>query len=279
MIEYDVNSIFYWWPIVKTLKVPVPKTTLIPYDGTIFLDNEEAKPEFMAFVDEVGTVTDGYGYPVFIKCGGLSGKHQWRNTCFLERREDLSAHIYAIIEEVLMIMGIRLDFDGIAVRELLELESAFTAFSGKMPVSKEFRFFARDGDYLCHHPYQPPNSIRSPSIDDWYEVLKKLQALEEWELDLLKEYTIAIATTLDEGALGYGYWSLDFCKTKDGIWYLTDLGTGNESYHWSTCLNASGEMMEHFGNPEDPDNIAEILGPTGREAYWKAIKERYFTRS
>ena len=273
-MDLDVNSIFYWWPIVKDLGVPVPRTTLVKYDGGIFLDKEENIPGFLSLVEQVGDTCDEYGYPVFIRCGGLSGKHDWKNTCYVEEREGLAVHIARIMEEVLMIMGVRLDFDGIAVREFLKLEHKFKAFWGEMPVGKEFRFFARDGEYECHHPYWMPVAIQKPSIDDWLEVLMGMWDLEPDEFELLKGHTATIATALDEGPLGYGWWSLDFCKTIDGTWYLTDLGTGKESEHWPTCPYAP-DRERRFDDPMDPKRLAEIMGPTKMKEHLKRLKEKY----
>jgi len=272
--DMDVNSIFYWWPLVKDLGIPMPKTTLIPYDGDLFLDSHsDSPPEFTELVAQVKAACEEYGYPAFIRCGGLSAKHEWKNTCYLEGPSDIPGHIFNLMEAVLMVMGMRLDFDGIAVREFLHLENRFKAFGGEMPIAKEFRFFARNGEYECHHPYWPPSSIWKPSIDGWYEALKGMQTLTDEELGLLKGYSSKLAIKLDEGELGTGWWSLDFCKTVDGVWYLTDLAVGENSYHWSTCPH-SPEDMSQYPDPEDPEKIGEALGPTARAERMRKIRER-----
>jgi len=273
-MDRDVNSIFYWWPIVKDLNIPMPETTLIPYSGDIFINPDEPNEQFDKFVARVRKACDKYGYPVFIRCGGLSGKHEWKETCYVDDPETLDVHIFRIIEQVLMVMGVRLDFDGIAVREFLHIENRFTAFGGDMPIGKEFRFFARDGEYECHHPYWPPTAIWNPSVDDWYEQLKEMQTLTEDELTLLKRYTRLIAQALDKGPLGTGWWSIDFCKTVDGLWYLTDLGVGEVSFHWNVCPNAA-EDMKHYPSPDDPEKLAKIRGPTQRMEWRKKLDEKY----
>jgi len=276
-VDRNINSIFYWWPIIKDLGVPVPKTTLIPYEGTLFLDTQNSKEfdEYKSFVNKVGDVADKYGYPVFIRCGGLSNKFDWEDSCFVADRQSLLYHISNIMEAVLMVEGIRLDFDGIAVREFLHLETKFEAFGGKMPIGKEFRFFARNGEYECHHPYWPPTAIYLPSIDNWFEELKKLQQLEDDELKLLKSYTATISQALDAGPLeSPKWWSIDFCKTVNGEWYITDLGTGPESFHWKLCPHALPDM-QRYPDPEDSEKLAQILGPTGREERRKHLREKY----
>ena len=274
MRDQDVNSIFYWWPLIRDLDIPKPKTTLIPHTGSIIFDPDldDAK-EYLRFVKKVRRTCDKYGFPVFIRCGGLSAKHSWVDTCYVDDPERLGHQIYRIMERVLMVEGIRLDFDGIAVREFLQLEHRFKAFNG-MPVAKEFRFFASGGEYECYHPYWPPSTISRPSIDNWYEELKSMQTLTDEEFSLLKGYTAEVATALDRGPLGTGWWSIDFCKTIEGEWYITDLATGEVSGHWNTCPHAP-EDMKRYPDPEDPDKLAEIAGPTRRAEIIAAINRRY----
>jgi len=267
----DVNSIFYWWPLIKDVAVPKPRTVLIEYMGNTL---EADSPEWRDFILSVRAVTDSFGYPVFIRGGSMSAKHDWKDSCYLADPKMLLGQAHNILMCHLMAMGLRVDFTGIAVRELLQLETAFTAFPGDMPISKEVRVFWKDGQYQCHHPYWPPSSIWKASIDDWYPILKELQTLQPWEIFIIKEKAALVAEALDAGPLGYGYWSMDFCKTVDGMWYFTDLGTGNESYHWSTCPNAS-ERMKQYPDPEDEEKIADNPGPTGRAEKIKAFKEAF----
>ena len=244
---------------------------MIPYEGILFLERDTVNEVFDKFVRDVKKVCDEYGYPVFIRCGGLSGKHDWKDTCYMTDPDKLAQQIHNLMECTFMIMGIRLDFDGIAIREFLTLESPFKAFGGEMPIAKEFRFFARDGEYECHHPYWPPSSLWRVTSDNWYEELKEMQKLEAGELEMLKMYSQDISRALDSEGRGTGWWSLDFCKTVDGTWYLTDLATGAESYHWSTCPHAPESMKQH----PDPDEIAGIEGPTARAESIRLLKERY----
>jgi len=263
----SVNDIFYWYPLIKNVDVPMPRTILIEYMGNSL---ERDSPEWRDFILGVQAITDSFGYPVFIRGGDMSAKHEWKDSCYLDDPKKLSSQAHNILVSHLMVMGIRMDFTGIAVREFLELQSAFKAFGGEMPIAREFRFFWKDGEYQCHHPYWPPSSIWYASEDGWYGMLREMQILWTYELDELKRYGDRIAEALDAGPLGYGHWSMDFCKTVDGTWYLTDLATGLESYHWGTCSNAP-EDMKKYPDPENEEKIAENPGPTGRA-------ERYKTR-
>jgi len=47
----------------------------------------------------------------------------------------------------------------------------------------------------------------------------------EEEVKLLTSYAKMVAEQFK------GYWSIDFCKAKDGRWILIDMATGQKSWH------------------------------------------------
>jgi hypothetical protein len=245
----DKNSMLYWWPRVRDLKVPMPKTTIIRSDNATLsriLDGEKP-PE--SLVEEIRKVADMYGYPVFVRTDQASGKHDWERTCFVPSKKELFSHIYNILEfnECADIFG--LPYEAIVIREYIPLESSFKAFHGNMPVAKERRYFAQDGKVLCHHPYWIKEAIEAayPKIDDillskngkemskahrystlpdnWEQLLHELNIESEDEIELLSGYAAKISQKLP------GYWSIDFAKGKDGTWYFIDAALGQDSWH------------------------------------------------
>ena len=58
-----------------------------------------------------------------------------------------------------------------------------------------------------------------------------MNRLTEEEQNELNEYACKIAKVFDD------YWSIDFCRGKDGKWWCIDLATGDRSWH-PECLNA-----------------------------------------
>jgi len=60
----------------------------------------------------------------------------------------------------------------------------------------------------------------------------------------------------------------------DAEWYLTDLGTGPESFHWKLCPHALPDM-QRYPDPEDPEQLSQIRGPTARQRLRDEIKKRY----
>lgn len=241
---------FYWWPKVKDLPVPQPKTIMIRHEGAfqgkLSYAPIDGEPDeyFIEMLEGVKKAALKIGYPVFIRSDGTSNKHDWKKSCFVENEEQLYGHICNILEFTAMVM-FGLSFNGIAVREFLSLDWKFTAHWGEMPVAAERRYFVRDGKFQCWHPYWPPTSIKRPSIPNWRETLKELQTPKKGEPELLTGYAELIGRTLG------GYWSVDFCRHKNGTWYLTDMALGDESYHWGTCPNAPPEMLEHYPHPEE----------------------------
>ena len=90
-----------------------------------------------------------------------------------------------------MVMG-NLNFGGVVVREFLDLPHTFHAFSG-MPVSREFRYFIKNGSVLCRHPYWFPSCMRRVTCEDWLPKLKKIQVLNKTTMELCDEYALKIS--------------------------------------------------------------------------------------
>jgi ATP-grasp domain, R2K clade family 3 len=233
----DPNSMLVWWPKIKDLGIPVPKTEIIPIDRDRILEAMDGPqvihPEVLAPVQEAA---DRMGYPVFVRTDLASGKHDWKRTCFVPNSSSLSEHVLNVCEANELWTLIGLDYQAIAVREFLNLDSSFTAFSGNMPINKEFRFFVRDGKYVCHHFYWPEevfnqHEARMAHDPEWRKKLEIMNYLSYQELLLL------VVNAEMVGAALPGFWSVDFAAGTDGKWYLIDMALGKNSYHWPGCPN------------------------------------------
>jgi len=213
------DSMFFWWPKVKGL-VPAPKTVLV---------RKHVSPRRAADIDaavkKVQAAIDEVGLPVFIRTDHLSGKHDWKNTCFFDGSDELRNHIAMLCDYSWGCDMIGLRVSGFVVREYVRLDSAFTAFWGDMPVARERRFFVADGAVLCHHPYWVEDAIRNPSIPDWRVRLGELNDVSDEELILLSQMASRLSRRLP------GYWSLDFARTVSGQWLFIDAAVGEHSWH------------------------------------------------
>ena len=238
----DKNSMFYWYPIVQKCGILSPKTILVPFKGKLeykIFDGKKSKA-FGIFVSRLEIEADKIGYPLFMRTDETSNKHEWKASCYVESKEQIHGHLLNILEMIEMSMG--LGFKGVALREFLQLETTFTSHNG-MPVAKEFRLFVRNGKLECLHPYWPKASIHTKE-PDWEKKIDQLRILTIDDLNAILKQLNKFGAELPE------YWSVDFCKTTKGEWYLTDMAVGKDSYHWSTCEYAQKEMLASYGEPD-----------------------------
>lgn len=222
------DSFLYWYPKIEQLDIPQPKSVVIPITDNEFKQTFEGMPK--ALIQKVQDIIDShFELPVFIRTDLASGKHDWENSCFYDGSKALWENLIHIAEfnHIADIMGLR--FAAIIVREYISMDSKFTAFWGHMPVNPERRYFIDGGKVLCHHPYWVETAIVNPSIENWQEVLEEINTEKTEEIELLSDYAEMIAKEMP------GFWSIDFCKAKDGRWILIDMATGKHSWHPEDC--------------------------------------------
>ncbi len=225
--DSKLNSMFYWYPKIKELPIPQPKTEMIhiPKASELFRSVCDGDwSYFEPFKEEVIETSAKIGYPQFIRTDQASGKHEWDRSCYVEKKEDLISHIGRVVE-FNEFAGIGLPYVGFAFREYIPMDSKFTAFWGNLPINPERRYFVQDGEVLCHHGYWIEDCIKEPSIENWKEVLKKLNHQTIEETTLLGKYARMVSEQFK------GAWSVDFCKAKDGTWYLIDMALAEDSWH------------------------------------------------
>jgi ATP-grasp domain, R2K clade family 3 len=230
----DRNDLRFWYPRLRGLEgVVTPRTEIITTTADLWLLLDGRLPEgFEAFLAQLGEAPQLIGYPVFLRTGHTSGKHRWRGTCFLERPEDLAAHVVNLVEYTAMADIPVATIASWAVREFVPMVAPFTAFDG-LPIAPERRWFVRDGEVLCSHPYWPTDSIRNPSVPEAH-ARRLLLDLNEFtgdrvELAKMRPAVERVAAAFDGG------WSVDFCLAKTGVWYLIDMAEMDRSWHWPGC--------------------------------------------
>ncbi|NLA24457.1 MAG: ATP-grasp domain-containing protein [Bacteroidales bacterium] len=225
----DKNSMMYWYPFAELTDIPMPKTIIIwvgNFNLLNMLDNHKPLPNHIINFIKLGA--EEIGYPLFLRTDHASAKHDWKNTCYVPSEDVLMQHVYEVVEFNSMAGIIGLPFQAIVLREYIPLESAFTAFRGDMPVAKERRYFIRDGQVECHHPYWIEEAIKKETTtlpENWQELLKELNKEDEEEINLLTFYAEQLGKYLRQ------YWSVDFAKGKDGKWYFIDAALGEQSWH------------------------------------------------
>ena len=257
-----LNSLFTWYPLIKDL-VPTPKTVMIPLKGELE-DLDEAlcyrptkDPAMRNLADSaIEAVHSLGGYPVFVKGDESANKHDWVESCYVTSDEQMEKGIKNMLEFTFMVM-MGPDFRGVAVREFLNLDWKFHAFSG-MPIAREFRFFIENGYVQCWHPYWFPACMQRVDDEDWLPKLREIQKLSFEELDLLDKYSRTISKAVEPLGAKDNYWSLDYCIDKKDVWYLTDMAYGPDSYHYATCTHAPEQMRKQYGDPEDMKKVTTL---------------------
>lgn len=256
----DESSMLNWYPKVAGYIEHMPETHLFKLTkGEIMMlyrtmDNKPISKKFMETCNDYAEIT---GYPLFLRTDQSSCKHDFEDTCFVEHDDGLEDHIRNLVMGHACADFLGIKFGALVFREFIKLEHSFTAFR-YMPVAKERRYFVRDGKVECSHPYWPLDAIHSygdPLPENWQDQLVELNRQDPDEIDELTP----IAETF--GKYNPGYWSVDFAKGADGIWYLIDAARGEVSWHDNECP---------FNLRKEPDRIK--LDDAAYEAMF-AIKE------
>ena len=233
----DSTRLSYWFPLVQAAGLPVPRTRIVSLSDEEFRDfsavfdgkTPECWERLMRDIRAAAEGPDGVGVPFFLRTDFTSNKHNWEKSCHVSDLERIGHYVYDLAEfsEMADMFG-GMPPDTFVVRELLPTNAVFTAFWGKMPIAREFRFFVRDG-YVEHwQPYWPPESIEGhdPSVAGWRDVLDEMSQLSNDAFQRLVEMTLRVSAAVP------GFWSVDWLQTTDRGWVLTDMAEGEKSYRW-----------------------------------------------
>ncbi|HEC66392.1 MAG TPA: hypothetical protein ENI23_13985 [bacterium] len=228
----QLNSLVYWYPVLKQIRIPTPKTLII-YKGQCelgMLADGQPPPSWDNFEKRLREAMDEIGYPCFLRTGQLANKHDWNNSCFIkDDKESIKSHVANLVETSFManIAGDPVSFDFWVVREMLNTKPVFTHFHGNMPIAREIRLFIKGGDIQCIHPYWPDEAFKDLDKPT-KKKLKEIQKLPDKNHDVYKmaKYMARFFP---------GYWSVDFLEDKNGKWWCTDMAVGSRSYHYPDC--------------------------------------------
>lgn len=227
------SSLLTWWPAVRRSGVPAPRTIIVKAGWERlagYLDGQDVG--ILRHVERAARALGWPERPVFLRTDQASAKHSYIQTCFLDRATRLPYNLYRLIDEN---FAYGLSPQAIVVRRWLPLYHEFTAWQG-LPIAKERRYFVRDGQVICHHPYWPAEALERPmarpSVPDWRERLRRLNAESKGEVLELTGYAARVGQYLA------GYWSIDFAQDADGQWWCIDMAAGELSWHPARCVHA-----------------------------------------
>lgn len=220
----QLNDITFWYPILKRIRMRTPQTKLFYVDEEAIADIMDGKvsASLRELASEISKVRDGFGGTAFLRTGQTSNKHEWEKTCFLTKKSDVIDHLGNLI---LFSGFVDLPFNTFAVREMIDTAPLTVAFDGDMPIAREVRVFAKEGEFICAHPYWPSEAFDGQNVSE-----EQLASLHEMpDLEDLKKMAIYVSKSFRNA------WSMDFLQDKSGGWWLTDMALMNTSYHWPDC--------------------------------------------
>src|SRR3990167_9704750 len=97
----EKNSLIYWYPKVKDLGILTPETLIVELKNQHSLINI-CEGDFSALEPQWNEILESarkIGFPLFMRTDEFSGKHNWKNTCYVEKEEDLKQHISNLFED------------------------------------------------------------------------------------------------------------------------------------------------------------------------------------
>lgn len=236
------NCITYWLPKLEAAGVPIPETEIIRVPGVwrdlYDLCDGKPPPFFAQLVEKVRHACNLKGYPAFLRTGQGSGKHNWKNCCYVQYAAMIPSHIRSLVEWSEMVDIIGLPYDVFAVREMLPVKPvAVLDRYGDMPLVEEFRFFIRDGKVVCVHHYWPHGAIMDGMGDDNPQLASSRQLYDDLSVFWHKYEAARMADTVARVFNGDGAWSVDLLWTDRG-YYVIDMAEAERSFHFDGCPHA-----------------------------------------
>lgn len=221
------NNMGYWLPLLQQMQMRVPETILVGTGGVNLLQllNGSKPAGFDQFMERLKLACHQIGYPVFLRTGHTSDKHDWERTCYVKNKNHLVEHVARLVEASVManIAGYPFDYNVFAVRRIIPTKPLFHYFNGNMPIAKEMRYFIKDGDILTSMPYWPEEVFENADekIKEKVAELRTISSDDKIDLDLMARY---IAKHMP------GFWSVDFLQDSQGRWWAIDMAVGERSY-------------------------------------------------
>lgn len=259
----SLTRLSYWFPLIAAAGLPVPATRFVwltPVDAgeLISLFDGETPKCFDRLVEDIRAAGAEFGTPFFLRTDFTSGKHSWVDTCFVTDPRRIGHHVAGLVEfsEIADMFG-GMPADVFVVREFLPTTPAFVAFHG-MPITREFRFFVRDGVIEHWQPYWPSGAFEysEPSDPDWREKLANMSALPD------SEYQELARLTQQASAAVPGFWSVDWLHVVGRGWVLTDMAEGEKSYRWELDSDAGAPNQQRTVAASDPHAASTGKPPT-----------------
>jgi hypothetical protein len=149
-------------------------------------------------LDEVLAMLEPFGdSPLILKDYVKSQKHRWDEACFIRSARDADA-VRRVTTRFIELQGAQL-VGGLVFREFVSLEPLAVHSKSKMPLTREFRVFVRDGRPWLSAPYWEEGDYRDEAI--------------------ASELFASECATIDSN-----FFTMDVARRTDGRWIIMELG-------------------------------------------------------
>jgi hypothetical protein len=220
----------FWYNPMKD-HVPTPKSEYWHLSFEEFTEmlkwayGDSPKWEMPRSLNVADWVNHNVGFPFFLKTGTFSGKHDWRDTCFVRSAEYITWHIRHLyyMSECMNAPAT----PTIVAREFLECDYWFTAFGGT-PITTEVRLFSKEGGQVdSWQHYWSDEALEGRLADADWAVLRDMQEKAKAAIPKLIADT---ENALRKSGLSYMEWSVDWLLGSNGNWYMIDMAERQTSY-------------------------------------------------
>jgi hypothetical protein len=255
VLSRDKNCLSHWFPKLMEAALPVPSTIILrTYCDFHPLFDNQVPDGWEQFIDTLLESVKVMGTPCFLRTGQGSGKHQWKDTCYIANadRRNLEQHVFNLVEwsECVDFMG--LPTDVWVVRQMLDVAPVtILPRYGNMPLVREARFFVKDGVVLCGHGYWPERAVAEGMVGrkGGYDAFDGSWKQEGVPVEEVKHFTRLAGLPEQNSrdwnrlwdlarqvaAIFRGYWSVDILFDAAGALWVTDMAVGQQSFHWPDC--------------------------------------------
>lgn len=90
------NCLSNWFRTLQDAGVPVPRTEIVKTDLPLwryFGEEADSAPDCSEFFDQLAAAVLRIGTPCFLRTGQGSGKHRWKDCCYLADVAKLKQHV------------------------------------------------------------------------------------------------------------------------------------------------------------------------------------------
>lgn len=164
-----------------------PRSVWLPSDAGFSIDR---------IMQALGPFGSG---PVIVKDYAKSQKHYWRDACYIPSAAD-AAGVERVVRRFLELQGDSLN-EGLVFREYIEFDPVGEHGRSGMPLTREFRFFLRDGEVICRAPYWGESRYDGP-------------------VPVVADFADAVARVESR------FFTMDVAQRRDGDWMIVELGDG-----------------------------------------------------